>query len=135
MTTTITIDDQAIDVSVNAFTPVLYRQIFRKDFLQEVTTFKDFIGKTASDFTGDELASFMERKDSFQRVAFVMTKQYEIKDINQLTKLSVVDYYAWLSDFSIKAFNEPETYKSILAAWKMNTKGGLVESKNTDRQE
>lgn len=130
MKTTITINNETLEVASNAFTPILYRQLFHKDFLQEITGFKSLVGKKADDYTEEDLRNFTERSEAFARIAFVMAKQAEIGTAAELMKLKLEDFYEFLFKFDQNTFTQIDTLTSILAAWQGNAEDSRVEAKN-----
>lgn len=130
MRDTITIKDKTINVASNALTPILYRQIFKKDFLKEIAGFMALRGKKASDYTEEDINTVNERSEAFSRLAFIMNKQAEIETAADLVKLTDVDYYTWLCGFENQSFSTPDVLTKILAVWKGNAEDSQVESKN-----
>ena len=75
---TITINDKQIDMVANGATPVLYKRVFRKDFL---------------------VATQNEDMDSFSELAYIMAAQAE-KPISELINSLTYDkYIEWVSEF------------------------------------
>ena len=126
----IIIADKALTMASNAFTPILYRQIFKKDFLREITGFQSLRGKAAKDYTEDDIEVFTSRADAFSRIAFVMTKQAEIEKAADLVKLTTADYFDWISDFENGVFNDATVLSSILSLWQGNAEDSHVDAKN-----
>lgn len=126
----ITIDNKTFEMASNALTPILYRQIFKKDFLREITGFKSLKGKKADDYTEDDIDNFSRRSEAFSRIAFVMAKQAEISVAAELVKLTELDYLTWLSDFKNQAFTDAEVLTKILAIWQGNAEDMNIEAKN-----
>lgn len=76
---TVQIGDKKIDMVANAFSPYLYKQIMREDFLVKVQE-KD------------------PDPDLFVKMGFVMAKQAELER-SELYKLSMEEYFEWLEGF------------------------------------
>lgn len=135
MKTTIKIQDQTIEVASNAFTPLLYRQIFKKDFLKEITSMRGLIGKKKEELSDEDLGLATERSDIFSKLAFCMAKQAELVEAAELVNLTLIDYYNWLMNFDANAFTTAQTLGSIINAWKGNANDSHVEAKNEGSRE
>ena len=132
---TITVKDKTIDLVSNALTPILYRQIFHKDFLREISEFKKLKGKKREDYTEEDLEIITSRYETFSRLAFVMAKQAEIKETARLVNLGINNYYEWLMQFETNDMNDPHVMGDLLAIWSGNAGDSHVEGKNADSQE
>ncbi len=135
MRQTRTIEGKPFDLASNAFTPIFYRQLFKRDFLVELNNFRALKGKKAKDFTSEELQLYTDRSEAFARMAFCMNKQAEIGDILELQKLTINDFYSWLSIFeNPSVFTTAEALNAVLSTWTNNT-AQLVEGKNAESRE
>lgn len=114
----------------NAFTPILYRQVFRRDFMAEMQSFAKLKGKTVTEYTDEDKALAFDRKESFAALAFVMKEQATDKKTSELVKLSQIDYYEWLSQFEPMAFDDVTTITDILNLWRGNAEDKKVDAKN-----
>lgn len=76
----INIGGKEIAMEANAFSPYVYRQLFREDFLVEAQ-------------------KEPPAPDLFQKMGFVMAKQAEHLGTPELMKLSVEQFYEWLMQF------------------------------------
>lgn len=130
MKSEMTINNTTVELVSNALTPILYRQIFKKDFLKEMSGLTALKGKKAEDFTEDDLEFFASRQDAIPRLAFVMAKQAETKDVKVLVELSLIDYYCWLSDYETQAFMDSEVIGKVIGLWAGNANDSHIESKN-----
>lgn len=126
----ISVGGQAVPCVANAFTPILYRQIFHKDFMTEMTSFSKLKGKKPSDYTDEDTATALERTQSFSRLAFVMKEQATDKTIKELVKLNELDYYEWLSKYEPSDFNDVSTITDVLTLWRGNSEDNKVTAKN-----
>lgn len=107
---TVKIGNKNVDMVANALTPVLYKKIFRKDFLVESQ-------KKDMDLT------------IFQELAFVMASQAQIVSAKQLmTELNVESYYSWLEEF--EAMEIMEAVNDIFALYHSQTKVSSTSKKN-----
>lgn len=135
MKKTIQIDNQTVEMASNAFTPILFRQIFKKDFIREVTSLRKLKGKTASNMTDEEIGEASNKTELFTMLAFTMAKQAELKTPDKLMNLSQMDFYSWLSGFEAGSFSKAETMAEIISLWKGNSGDKAIESKNSDGRE
>lgn len=126
----ITINGKSIRMASNALTPILYRQIFKKDFLKEITGLVSLKDKKAEDYTEEDINDVASRSEAFARLGFVMAKQSELEKASELVKLSEVDYFEWLSNFEAQSFTNASTMTEILKLWKGNAEDSQVEAKN-----
>ena len=76
----ITIGSKTVGMAANALSPYLYKIIFHEDFMK-------LVQKDDPD------------TDLFVKMGFVFAKQAELNDLAKLTKVSEMDFYAWLQDF------------------------------------
>ena len=126
----LTIGEKSLPMASNALTPILYRQIFKRDFLREISGFVALKGKSPKDYTEEDISSVTARSEAFSRLAFVMAKQAELEKAAELTKLTELDYFEWLCGFENQQFSEAGTLTKILNIWKGNAEDSQVESKN-----
>lgn len=135
MLKTVKIDKKEIPMASNAFTPILYRQIFKVDFIHEVTSLRKLAGKTAETLTDSELGEASDKTELFTQLAFVMAKQAELKLVDKLLEINRMSYYEWLSEFEPGAFKNPETMKQIINLWRGNSEDKTVDAKNSEGRE
>lgn len=126
----ITVGGVAIPCVANAFTPILYRQIFHRDFMAEMQSFARLKGKKSTEYTDDDKALALERKESFSALAFCMKEQATDKKTSELVKLSQLDYYEWLASFEPMAFDDVGTITDILTLWRGNAEDKHIDAKN-----
>ena len=158
MKTTLSVGDKSINVVCNAFTPILFRQIFKRDFLVEFSSMSDkateLIKKsqdlaklqkdledkaitqeeylkrfTDLDISSESIESMNNRSELASMLLFVMNKQSEEEEPMKLYKLSEVDYFSFLCQFEKGELNTASVIGQVLAVWKNDSKA-LVESKN-----
>ena len=158
MKTTINVGSKTLELANNAFTPILYRQIFKKDFLalfsSMITKNKDVINKALKlqsvkaefdekkitreeflqkyseiGFDSGDLAIVDERADLMSEIAFVMAKQAEIEEASKLIQLTSLDYYNFLSQFDKNDLRSAAVINELIAFWQGNTVS-KVETKN-----
>lgn len=158
MKTTINVGSKTLELANNAFTPILYRQIFKKDFLalfsSMITKNKDVINKTLKlqavkaefdekkitreeflqkyseiGFDSGDLSIVDERADLMSEIAFVMAKQAEIEEASKLIQLTSLDYYNFLSQFDKNDLRSAAVINELIAFWQGNTVS-KVEAKN-----
>lgn len=129
------IDEKEIPMASNAFTPILYRQIFKVDFIHEITSLRKLAGKTAETLTDSELGQASDKTELFTQLAFIMAKQAELKLVDKLLEINRMSYYEWLSEFEPGAFKNPETMKQIINLWRGNAEDKHVEAKNSQGRE
>lgn len=135
MLRTIKIDEKEIPMASNAFTPILYRQIFKVDFIHEITSLRNLAGKTAKTLTDSELEQASDKTELFTQLAFVMAKQAELKVVDKLLEINRMSYYEWLAEFEPGAFQNPETMKQIINLWRGNADDKNVDAKNAEGRE
>lgn len=158
MKTTINVGSKTLELANNAFTPILYRQIFKKDFLalfsSMITKNKDVINKALKlqavkaefdekkitreeflqkyseiGFDSGDLSIVDERADLMSEIAFVMAKQAEIEEASKLIQLTSLDYYDFLSQFDKNDLRSAAVINELIAFWQGNTVS-KVEAKN-----
>lgn len=158
MKTTINVGSKTLELANNAFTPILYRQIFKKDFLalfsSMITKNKDVINKALKlqsvkaefdekkitreeflqkyseiGFDSGDLAIVDERADLMSEIAFVMAKQAEIAEASKLIQLTSLDYYDFLSQFDKNDLRSAAVINELITFWQGNTVS-KVEAKN-----
>ena len=159
MKTTIKIGSKELTLANNAFTPILYRRVFRSDFLRSFSdmidvskeliekanrikafkaglnageiTNEEYLAKIKSmDFDSDEMNFIYERAELLSQLAFVMYEQSIQSDVRELTKLDINDYYNFLMDFDDGDFRDGVVMNKIIAFWKNNAEDSTVEAKN-----
>lgn len=152
------IGDRTLSLANNALTPILYRQIFGKDFLllfsQMITKNKGIIDKalklqdlkakldageiekedflrgvSEANLNDDDLSVINERADLMAELAFVMNKQAELSSVDKLLKLNKTDYYKFLADFNTSDLRNPEVQNALITFWQTGASGN-VEAKN-----
>ena len=77
----IKVGTKTLTLEINALTPILYRKVFKTDFIREMQAIRS--GKNS-----EGLAEF------FPKVAFIGFSQNEYN-----YKMTEEDFYKWLSDF------------------------------------
>lgn len=126
----IKIGDKDVVLVANALTPFVYTEIFKKDFLRVLMSFKTLEGKDQNEYTDDDFGFVLARSASFTEIAFVMAMQGAGKTAAQLVNLSRVDFLTWVSEFDDpNAFLSGEVLNTVLATWQGQAVGG-VEAKN-----
>ena len=152
------IGDRTLSLANNALTPILYRQIFGKDFLllfsQMITKNKGIIDKalklqdlkakldageiekedflrgvSEANLNDDDLSVINERADLMAELAFVMNKQAELSSVDKLLKLNKTDYYKFLAEFNTSDLRNPEVQNALITFWQTGASGN-VETKN-----
>lgn len=158
MKATIAVGEKHIDLVCNAFTPILFKQIFRRDFMVEFSNTsdkasdliskakelsqlqKDFDDKkvtreeylkrfSALDISSEGMGTLNDRVELISMLTFVMNKQSQETDIKKLYQLNNLDYYAFLSDFEKGDLTSSNVTNTVIALWKGDSKP-LVEAKN-----
>lgn len=158
MLTEIKVGEKTLKLANNALTPILYRQIFKKDFLalfssmitknrsvidkalklqavkadfdEEKITKEEFLKKYSEiGFNTDELDIVNERADLMSEIAFIMSKQAEIEKAEKLVQLTLLDYYDFLSKFDINDLRSAPVVNQLIAIWQGNT-ASSVKAKN-----
>lgn len=124
----INIANKEIACSCNALTPLLYTEIFGKDFLRSVMSLNKYKNAKVTEDNAEENVEVIQKTMMFSEMTFVMNKQAEIKNAADLVKLTKVDYYNWLSDFPQGAFGV-DVMTEVLSLWQGQTTQH-VESKN-----
>lgn len=125
------VGDETITAEANAFTPILYKQLFRKDFLSELTDFMKLRGKSPEEYTQDDIDLANDKSEAITRLAFVMVEQAKGKPVKELVALTELEFFEWLSGFERNFFQDKETVSDIMALWSANQKKDKkVESKN-----
>lgn len=160
MNTELKVGSKTLKLANNALTPILYRQIFGKDFLllfsSVMTKNKSLINKavelqkvkaefdagkiekeaylkkiTSLGFTDEELGYVNERSELMSELAFIMNKQAELANIEELLKLSKLDYYKFLSGFDPNELKSAEVVGALITFWQGNAApSGDIEAKN-----
>lgn len=80
----IKIGDKEIGVSINALTPKLYHETFKKNFF-------------------DELQNITTNIDALKEITYIMAKRYEAESPDKVNA-SVADYMEWLEGFGMFDF-------------------------------
>ena len=124
------VGNETITAEANAFTPILYRQVFQLDFMAELQGFAKLKGKKPNEYTDDDKALALERVSAFSRLAFVMAEQGTGKPVEDLVGLTNIDYYKWLTQFEPLAFEDVGTISDILTLWRANTEDNKITAKN-----
>lgn len=106
---TVKLGNKDVEMNANAFTPVLYRKVFQKDFLKESQ--KENLDVTI-----------------FQELGFIMASQAKIPEIKELTALTIDSYYAWLMDF--EALDIMNSVNDIFALYSKQSKSTSKSKKN-----
>lgn len=130
MTKDMRIGDKTVPGVANAFTPILYRNVFKRDFMIELQNFAKLKGKKPNEYTDEDTAIVLDRTQAFARLAFIMKEQATDKSVNELVKLSELDFYEWLEGFGPSTFSEVTTIADILALWRGNDDDAHIEPKN-----
>ena len=126
----IKIGDKDVVLVANALTPFAYTEIFKKDFLRVLMSFKSLQGKDPNEYTDDDLGFVVARSSAFAEIAFVMAKQGEGKTAAQLINYTRADFLEWLASFEeTNAFLSGEVLGAVLATWQGQATG-TAESKN-----
>ena len=84
MNTIITIGGKEIGVSLNALTPKLYHEVFKKNFF-------------------DELQGITTNIEALKEITYIMAKRYEAESPAKV-QASVDDYANWLEGFGMFDF-------------------------------
>lgn len=158
MKTTINVGSKTLELANNAFTPILYRQIFKKDFLSlfasmisrnkevvakalkvqalkaeldgEKITKEEYLQKFADvGFDPEDYSIIDEKADLMSELAFIMAKQAEIAEASKLIQLTSLDYYDFLSQFDKNDLRSAAVINELIAFWQGNTVS-KVEAKN-----
>lgn len=158
MKTTINVGSKTLELANNAFTPILYRQIFKKDFLSlfasmisrnkevvakalkvqalkaeldgEKITKEEYLQKFADvGFDPEDYSIIDEKADLMSELAFIMAKQAEIAESSKLIQLTSLDYYDFLSQFDKNDLRSAAVINELIAFWQGNTVS-KVEAKN-----
>lgn len=77
---TVKIGSETVGMKASAFSPYIFKQIFREDFLMK-------------------LQDKNPEPDLFQKMGYVMAKEAEIDKLQDLMKLNIDGYYEWLMQF------------------------------------
>ena len=131
----IKIGTKTVEMASNAFTPILFRQIFKKDFIREITSMRKLAGKTAKELTDSEIGEAADKTELFTQLAFVMAKQAELQTPDKLMNLDLISFYTWLSDFEAGDFKAPAAMKEIISLWQGNAEDKDIEAKNAEGRE
>lgn len=125
----IKIGDKRVVLIANALTPFAYTEVFKKDFLRVLMSFKTLEGKNPTEYTAEELAFIVGRTTSFAEIAFIMAQQGEGKTAAELVELTRGDFLEWLTGFEPNAFTDAAVISDILTTWQGQAVGA-IESKN-----
>lgn len=158
MKTTLAVGEKHIDLVCNAFTPILFKQIFRRDFMVEFSktsdkasdlvnkakelqalqndleaekiTKEEYLNRySAMNISTEGMEAITERTELLSMLAFVMNKQSEETDIKKLYQLNDMDYFQFLSGFEKGDLTSPKVTNHLIAIWKGDSKA-LNEAKN-----
>lgn len=77
---TVKIGQTDVGMKASAFSPYIFKQIFREDFLLK-------------------LQDGAPEPDLFQKMGYVMAKEAETSSMQELMKLNIEGYYEWLMQF------------------------------------
>lgn len=158
MKISIEVGEKHIDLVCNAFTPILFKQIFRRDFMvefsntsekasnivnkarelaklqkdleEEKVTKEEYLAKFQKlEISTEGMEAINSKVELISMLTFVMNKQSEETDIKKLYQLSELDYFGFLSQFEKGELTSPEITNKVIALWKGDSKP-LVEAKN-----
>ena len=154
MKTTINVGSKSLELANNAFTPILYRQIFKKDFFSMISRNKEVVAKALKvqalkaeldgekitkeeylqkfadvGFDPEDYSIIDEKADLMSELAFIMAKQAEIAEASKLIQLTSLDYYDFLSQFDKNDLRSAAVINELIAFWQGNTVS-KVEAKN-----
>ncbi len=127
------IDGKELNCVANAITPMLFRMIFKKDFLVELSFFIQYKDKEIT--SEEDMTAMLAKSDSISKMLFVMNKQASESDTQKLMNTDLADYYNWLASFSMLTFMKIENLVSIVNVWKKNAGDFGVDEKNQEGQE
>lgn len=159
MKTTLIVGDKSLDIVCNAFTPILFKQVFRRDFLIEFSnmsekasdlvkkastlsslqeeldngkiTKEEYLEKySALNISNDGIEAVSNRTELITMLLFIMNKQSEESDPKKLYQLTELDFFCFLSQFEKNDLNKAEVINKVIAVWKGDSKS-VIESKNT----
>lgn len=158
MKTTINVGDKSLNVVCNAFTPILFKQVFRRDFLIEFgnmtdkasdlvkkasvlsglqkdldngkITKEEYLEKySALNISNEGIEAVSNRTELVTMLLFIMYKQSQETDPKKLYQLTELDFFGFLSQFEKNELNNAEVINHVIAVWKGDSKA-LIESKN-----
>ena len=113
MRRTIKIGDKDIDMLATATTPILYKRLFRQDFLA-----------TALD----------ENMDCYAELSYIMARQAEgLPPTELIGKLKIEEFYAWLDTFGPMDFVNAAS--DIFAFYNSQTKTTSIPKKKKPRRQ
>lgn len=159
MKTTLFVGDKSLDIVCNGFTPILFKQVFRRDFLIEFSnmsekasdlvkkastlsslqeeldngkiTKEEYLEKySALNISNDGIEAVSNRTELITMLLFIMNKQSEESDPKKLYQLTELDFFCFLSQFEKNDLNKVEVINKVIAVWKGDSKS-VIESKNT----
>lgn len=110
---TVTINGMDTEMVANAASPYIYKHVFREDFLIKLRD------------EGDEVDP-----DIFQKMGFVMAKQGESSNMQELMNLTINDYYEWLTQF--EPMDLIEASDQIASLYLDQTAGSSVPKNEAD---
>lgn len=84
MNRTITIAGKEYGVSINALTPVLYHQVFQKNFFEEIQNIES-------------------NTEVLKEITYIMVRRYEAESPDKMM-LSYADYQLWVEGFGMFDF-------------------------------
>lgn len=158
MKTTLTIGEKSLNLVCNAFTPILFKQIFRRDFMVEFSknsekatelisranelsklqedmkagkvSKEEYLSKYSTlNIDADGLEAVDKKVELVSMLAFVMYKQSQETDIKKLYQLNELDYFEFLSLFEKEELRSSYVMNHVIAVWKGDSKA-LTEAKN-----
>lgn len=130
MKTTILVKERELALACNAFTPILYRNLFHRDFMKDTQYFTKYKGIENSKLSTDDQLDIIEQSECYARFAFVCAKQAEVEKAADLMKLSLDDYYEWLCGFEPNSFVNKDIMLQLMGLWQGNVGDSTVEAKN-----
>ncbi len=108
------IGDKDVPMQANAATGIRYKQVFKKDFLQQMDKINDTDAAISSDM--------------LMELAYIMAMSAAKRDMNQL---NYEMYVEWLEGFEFMDFFADDTSSEIVALWQGNREQS-VEPKKKD---
>lgn len=121
--------DETMELRASAGTPILYREMFKKDLIKTVLNFRKYIKESE-----EETEQALENGDQFElldflkQLAFIMNLEATVPSTELFKKLTFDNYLAFLCSYDDKIFTS--NTGSIMATWS-GSNVGMSESKNT----
>lgn len=106
------IGEKDVPLQANAATGIRYKQVFKKDLLQQV----DMVNETDAMISADML----------MELAFIMAMSAEKHDMNRLNYDAFVE---WLEDFEFMDFLAEDVASEIMAVWQGNREQSVTPKK------